>query len=202
MSVRRVLLTVSVIILSCFSMALEAEAYSSNPFVIKLNIPGPKDSGGGIITADINNDRKMDYLVTVPGHLAAYDNNGKKLWIKKTDIVVGGSSENQGLPGHCGPGVAAGDVDGDGKCEVVYLTKDSFFHILDGKTGAEKANAKPPPGRDRLLGSCHDCRLSRHRRGWGHFAPNHKQSRLPDGKVSGRLCHREAHKGRQTIVAE
>ncbi|MHC4310825.1 MAG: FG-GAP repeat domain-containing protein, partial [Planctomycetota bacterium] len=133
---RRVFLTISVFVLLCLGNTLEAEAYSSNPFV--------KDSGGGVITADINNDGKMDYLVTVPGHLAVYDNNGKKVWIKKTDIVVGGSSENQGLPGHCGPGVAAGDVDGDGKCEVVFLTRDSVFHIVDGKTGVEKANAKPP----------------------------------------------------------
>lgn len=144
MCVRRVFLITSVLILLCLVNTLEAEAYSSNPFVIKLAIPGPKDSGGGVITADINNDGKMDYLVTVPGHLAVYDNNGKKVWIKKTDIVVGGSSENQGMPGHCGPGVAAGDVDGDGKCEVVFLTRDSVFHIVDGKTGAEKAKAKPP----------------------------------------------------------
>jgi len=144
MSVLKIALTTSVLILSLFGGSLKAETYSSDPFVIKLDIPGPKDSGGGIITADINNDGKMDYLVTVPGHLAAYDNNGKKLWIKKIDIVVGGSSESQGLPGHCGPGVAAGDVDGDGKCEVVFLTRDTVFHILDGKTGIEQANAKLP----------------------------------------------------------
>ena len=145
MSAHKMALTASLLILSLFGASLKAEGYSKNPFVIKLDIPAPKDSGGGIITADINNDGKMDYLVTVPGHLAVYDNNGKKLWIKKTDIVVGGSSENQGLPGHCGPGVAAGDVDGDGKYEVVFLTRDSVLHIVDGKTGAEKANAKPPP---------------------------------------------------------
>ena len=144
MSIRGVVLKTAVFVLLCGGVTLAAEAYSSNPFVIKLAIPGPKDSVGGIIVADINNDGKMDYLVTVPGHLAVYGNNGKKLWIKKTDIVVGGSSESQGLPGHCGPGVAAGDVDGDGKCEVVFLTRDSVFHIVDGKTGAEKANAKPP----------------------------------------------------------
>ncbi len=150
MSVRKTMLTTSVLIMSLFGWSSKAETYSSNPFVIKVEIPAPKDSAGGIITADINNDGKMDYLVTVPGHLAAYENNGKKLWIKKTNIVVGGSSENEGLPGHCGPGVAAGDVDGDGKCEVVFLTRDSVFHVLDGKTGIEQNNIKMshPEGTD------------------------------------------------------
>lgn len=123
-------------------------AYQSNPFRIKLAIPAPEDSAGGLIVADVNNDSKMDYLATVPGHLAAYDNGGKKLWILKDDIVVGGQSESQGLPGHCGPGVAAGDVDGDGKCEVVVLTKDSVLHVLDGATGKQQARARPPHPED------------------------------------------------------
>jgi hypothetical protein len=144
MSFRGVVLKVVIFVLSFAGAALATEGAQGKPFVIKLAIPAPKDSAGGIITADINNDGKMDYLVTVPGHLAAYDNNGEKLWIKKTDIVVGGSSESQGLPGHCDPGVGAGDADGDGKCEVVFLTKDSIFHIVDGETGKEESNAKPP----------------------------------------------------------
>jgi hypothetical protein len=86
----------------------------------------------------------MDYLVTVPGHVAAYANDGTKLWVLETDVVVGGSSEREGLPGHNGPGVAAGDVDGDNHCEVVFLTKDSTLHILDGETGRQETTAKPP----------------------------------------------------------
>lgn len=125
----------------CAAMAFGEQVYQNNPFVIKLAIPAPKDSAGGIIVADINNDRKMDYIVTVPGHLAVYDNSGKKLWIKKTNIVVGGSSESEGLPGHNGPGVSAGDVDGDSRYEVVFLTKDSVLHILNGATGKEEASA-------------------------------------------------------------
>lgn len=135
-----VLGAVAVILSSCAA----AQAYPDNPFVIKLAIPSPSDSAGGIVVADVDNDNRMDYLVTVPGHIAAYANDGRKLWVLKADVVVGGSSESQGLPGHHGPGAAAGDVDGDGKCEVVFLTKDSVLHIVDGKTAREKASAKPP----------------------------------------------------------
>ncbi len=138
---QRILAAITAVL--CLTLA-SAHGYESNRHTINLDIPAPQDSAGGIIVADVNNDGAMDYLVTVPGHLAAYDNTGKKLWILKTDIVVGGSSERVGLPGHCGPGVAAGDVDGDGKCEVVFLTKDSVLHVVDGKTGREQATAKAP----------------------------------------------------------
>jgi hypothetical protein len=120
------------------------QGYESSPFVIKLAVPAPQDSAGGIIVADVDNDGNMDYLVTVPGHLTARANDGRELWVLKADVVVGSSSESHGLPGHHGPGVAAGDVDNDGKCEVLFLTTDSVLHIVDGKTGREEASAKPP----------------------------------------------------------
>jgi len=126
---------------------IPAEASDSTPpqpVVIKLDMPPPQESEGGLIVADVDNDGAMDYLVTVPGHLVVHGNNGQKLWGKATDLVVGGQSESQGLPGHHGPGVAAGDVDGDGKCEVIFLTKDGVLHVVDGATGKEKMTAKPP----------------------------------------------------------
>ena len=110
---------------------------------IQLDIPAPQDSAGGVIVADVNDDQRPDFLVTVPGHLAVYDNRGNKLWIKKGEIVVGGQSESQGLPGHDGPGVAAGDVDGDQRCEVVFLTKDGVLHVVDGATGKEESHVRP-----------------------------------------------------------
>ncbi len=124
-----------------------AAADQTKRSVILLDIPGPadtEDSTGGIIVADVTGDGKPDFLVTCRGHLAVYDNRGGKLWIKKTEIVVGGQSESQGLPGHHGPGVAAGDVDGDGRTEVVYLTLDGVLHIVEGATGSEKTTARPP----------------------------------------------------------
>ena len=138
MSIRRTVLK------GVFAILLCSAGIQAKPFVIKLDIPAPEDSAGGIITADVDNNGTMDYLVTVPGHLAAYGGDGKKLWVLKKDVVVGSSSESHGLPGHCGPGVAAGDIDDDGECEVVFLTKDSVLHVVDGKTGREQATAKPP----------------------------------------------------------
>lgn len=129
------------------STVVAARGDDPEAMVIQLEIPPPEDSGGGIIVADVNRDKKPDFLVTVPGHLAVYDNGGRKLWIKKTDLVVGGQSESQGLPGHHGPGVAAGDIDGDGHCEVMFLTKNRVLHFVDGATGDERATAEPPvPG--------------------------------------------------------
>ncbi len=109
-----------------------SETTGVEPLVFKLEIPAPTESEGGLIVADVDDDGALDYLVTVPGHLAVYSNDGRKLWIKQTDLVVGGQSESQGLPGHHGPGVAAGDVDGDGRCEVVFLTKDGMIHVVAG----------------------------------------------------------------------
>ncbi|MBW7864209.1 MAG: VCBS repeat-containing protein [Candidatus Hydrogenedentes bacterium] len=118
--------------------------YETNPFVIPLDIPAPQDSAGGIVTADLTGDGRMDYLVTVPGHVAAYGNDGAKLWVLQADVVVGSSSENEGLPGHHGAGVQAADIDGDGKTEALFLTKDRRLHVVNGADGAALWQAEPP----------------------------------------------------------
>ena len=143
MAERKLILTALTTVLAVLTALYGAEPSRQD---IKLDIPPLdwEDSAGGIIAADVNNDNKPDYLVTVRGHLAVYDNSGEKLWLKKTNIAVGGQSESQGLPGHHGPGTAAADIDNDGKIEVLYLTKDSVLHIVDGATGRQQSSAKPP----------------------------------------------------------
>jgi len=132
-------------VLSCSSVQEGAgrTQYDKNPFVIYLDIPAPKDDKGSIIVADLNNDRLMDYVVTVPGHIAAYDNSGRKRWIVRADVRLSMDSEKWGLPGQHAPGVQAADTDGDGQIEVLFLTEDSAIHAIDGATAAEEWTAKP-----------------------------------------------------------
>ena len=106
--------------------------------------PDAPESAGGILVADVNNDGRKDFLMTVPGLIVVVANDGKELWRKAIDLVVGGQSESQGLPGHHGPGLAVGDVTGNGRAEVVFLTRDRTLHIVDGATGRTEATARPP----------------------------------------------------------
>lgn len=129
--------------------ALGADGAASLPeprkTVIKLEIPTPEDdSAGSMIAADLDGDRRPELIVTAPQYLGAYKTNGTRLWSLRTDIRVAGSAETYGLPGHHGPGVQAGDVDGDGRAEVVFLDQDSTVHVLDGRSGREKWRARPP----------------------------------------------------------
>ncbi len=118
--------------------------YPSNPFVIQMEIPAPQDSAGGLFVADLNADGRMDYLVTVPGHVAAYRWDGRKLWVLKVDVRVGGSAEREGLPGHHGAGVQAGDIDGDKRTEVLFLDNNSTLHVVAGGTGETLWTVKIP----------------------------------------------------------
>jgi hypothetical protein len=142
----RLLIPLSILcVLSCTSIQQHADQpqFATNPFVIRLDIPAPNDDKGSIIVADLNDDDLMDYIVTVPGHIAAYENSGRKMWVVETDVRLSMDSEKWGLPGQHAPGVQAADVDEDGQTEVLFLTEDSTIHVVDGATGAKECMAKP-----------------------------------------------------------
>lgn len=112
--------------------------YDHNPFIVSTDAPEHTGSEGGIVATDLAGDELPDYLLTRPGYLGAFGHDGSMLWSKSIGIRVAGQSESQGLPGHHGPGVQAGDVDGDGHAEVVYLTQDGLLHVAEGATGKDK----------------------------------------------------------------
>ena len=119
--------------------------YDKNPYVIKIDFGFDEaESSGSIVTADLDGDGLMDYLVTSPGNIGAYSHYGKRLWWLQTEIQVSRSSETYGLPGLHAPGVQAGDIDGDRKIEVVFLTKDGFLNVVSGVTGKIKLRNKLP----------------------------------------------------------
>jgi hypothetical protein len=65
----------------------EKTTYSSiKPKVIPLDVPVQNEGIGGIISADVDDDRRKDFIITKGGHIAVYDDVGEKLWGKKLDI--------------------------------------------------------------------------------------------------------------------
>ncbi|NET43255.1 MAG: hypothetical protein F6K15_15710 [Okeania sp. SIO2B3] len=118
---------------------------------IQLDIPKEYQRRGGLITADINDDGKADFLVTKVGKIVTYDLSGKQLWSKEINIQITNKSESRGLPGAHAPGIQAGDVDGDGKTEVLFLTIDNTLHIVEGESGKTKKTItiKSPEGTQR-----------------------------------------------------
>lgn len=136
--------------LACiFGFGPEAAARAGDPDVkrrsISLDFPADPGSRGGILAADLDSDGVRDLVVTAPGHIGAYRQDGRRLWHIETDIrVSAGSSESVGLPGHHAPGVQVADFDGDGAQELLYLDSSSTVHILHGPTGKEKRKVRIP----------------------------------------------------------
>ncbi len=110
------------------------------PQTLQLDLPAVTDGIGGLITTDVNNDGRQDFIVTKPGYITVVNQSGKTLWTKQIDIQVAGQSESQGLPGWHGPGVQAGDIDGDGKTEVLFLTQTGTLEVIQGVNGESLAS--------------------------------------------------------------
>lgn len=116
--------------------------------VISLEIPPEKNSSGGLIVADVNQDNQRDFIVTKPGIIAVYDNTGQQLWVKSINLQLTPKAEAEGLPGLHAPGVQAGDINGDGKTELLFLTTDNQLQIFEGASGKtlKKIQLKSPQG--------------------------------------------------------
>jgi len=129
----------------------EADTFSAKRTVIPLEVSVAEDSAGGIIAANLDGGDDYELIVTAPGYVGAYKAQGRRLWSWRTDVRIGGQSESQGLPGHHGPGVQAGDIDGDGRTEVLFLDQKNTLHILRGSDGRpiDTVNLTPPVGAQR-----------------------------------------------------
>jgi hypothetical protein len=121
------------------------------PRIIKMNIPAEDDGRGGIIVHDLDGDGLLDFIVSRPGILGAYDNFGRELWRFQADIQITQKSEKYGLPGWDAPGLQAADVDNDRTAEVLFLTQSNQLVILDGRTGRLETVTElvSPPGTER-----------------------------------------------------
>ncbi|MCU0241563.1 MAG: hypothetical protein MUF51_03975 [Vicinamibacteria bacterium] len=118
--------------------------YAQNPFVFPIaqGVPGG-DEGGGIFVHDLDNDGRMDYVVSSWREVGAYDHYGKKMWIVTPGIRQEAfpptrSDRWQSLGGGKAPAVMAGDFDGDGRQEVGYVIQGGYLRILDGASGVEQ----------------------------------------------------------------
>lgn len=125
--------------------------YPANPFVIPIDPPPHArevrpGGSGGITVHDLDRDGLLDYLVTAPGQIAAYHHDGERLWLVRSDIRLTSRSEAEGLPGLHAAGVQAGDPDGDGRTEVLFLSSNGELRILDGLTGRQERSFpfRPP----------------------------------------------------------
>jgi hypothetical protein len=129
------------------SVKSEWPVYKSNPFVIDLDSRHVQSGRGGVIVHDVTGDGLFDFIISSrendhgPGRatLSAYDHFGRVLWVMDNiDFYMQGNTENYGMPGWCGPGVAAGDVDGDGEAEVLHMDSTGQVVIRNGQRGEVK----------------------------------------------------------------
>jgi len=79
---------------------------------------------GAVVAADINDDGKIELVTTdVHGNIAAWTAQGKEIWVENVKSLVP-------------QGPSIGDVDGDGRTEVVVPTLSGNIYVLSGMDGS------------------------------------------------------------------
>lgn len=124
------------------------EEFDTKILRIPLEISYGPGHAGSLIAEDVDNNGTRDLVVTAPGYIGAYATSGDLLWSRRVDIRVGEHSEIHGLPGLHAPGVQAGDINGDGRTEIVFLDREGRLRVLRGDSGLDLWSCKlpVPPG--------------------------------------------------------
>jgi len=119
----------------------------------EIETDAPQDTGslGGLLVYDADADGRREVIVTKPGYIGVFALDGRRLWSSRADIHLTAKAEDEGLPGLDAPGVQLGDIDGDGRAELVFLTPDNRVTVLDAATGATERvfHVPAPPGAQR-----------------------------------------------------
>lgn len=130
-----------------------AEMEFTNLTARRIALPDMPVQGreGGIIAVDVDSDGRRDLLLARPGRVAAFDVEGERLWSIDVDVRLSAKAENHGLPGFHAAGIQAGDIDGDGATEVLFLTEANALEVRSGADGAAITSIplEAPDGTDR-----------------------------------------------------
>jgi hypothetical protein len=100
-----------------------------------LRQPLPEE-GGGLFAHDVNGDGRLDLVVTSRGHIAAYAQSGRLLWMRQMEILL--------WPYLHHPSAIAGHLDGARSEEVACLTGPREIAVLDARTGELKRTLATP----------------------------------------------------------